>query len=96
MKRETEPPPRAGPGRQTGSQPAPSATPRSAFPDPGWIRSSDLAGRDDRGRLSHDNQQISTILLGNVGSIHVKSEYDRGTDRTVIWYYVDATDYLFD
>jgi hypothetical protein len=31
-----------------------------------------------------------------VGSIHVKSEYDRGTDWTVIWYYVDATDYLFD
>jgi hypothetical protein len=31
-----------------------------------------------------------------VGSIRVKSEYDRGTDWTVIWFYADAKEYLFD
>lgn len=36
------------------------------------------------------------ILLGNEGSIHVKSEAYRGTKWTVIWYYVDAKDYPFD
>jgi hypothetical protein len=36
------------------------------------------------------------ILLGNVGSIHVKSRDHRGTDWSVIWYYVDAKDYPFD
>jgi len=36
------------------------------------------------------------ILLGNVGSIHVKSRFYKGTDWSVIWYYVDAADYPFD
>jgi hypothetical protein len=36
------------------------------------------------------------ILLGNVGSIHFKSQYARGTHWSVIWYYVDARDYPFD
>jgi hypothetical protein len=37
-----------------------------------------------------------SILLNNVGSVHVKSEYDRGTNWSVIWYVVDAKDDLFD
>jgi hypothetical protein len=38
---------------------------------------------------------IGTILLTSHGAVHVKSEYDRGCDWTVNYYYVDAQDYQF-
>jgi hypothetical protein len=41
-------------------------------------------------------ESANPILLSKVGLVHVKSEYDRGANWSVIWYYVDSKDYLFD
>ncbi len=41
-------------------------------------------------------ESSNPILLSKVGLVHVKSEYDRGANWSVIWYYVDARDYMFD
>jgi hypothetical protein len=35
------------------------------------------------------------ILLKSHGAVHVKSQYDRGCNWTVVYYYVDAKDYQF-
>ena len=38
---------------------------------------------------------IDQILMTSHGAVHVKSQYDRGCDWTVRFYYVDAKDYEF-
>lgn len=38
---------------------------------------------------------VDQNLLSSHGAVHVKSDYDRGCDWTVIYYYVDAKDYQF-
>jgi hypothetical protein len=35
------------------------------------------------------------ILMTNHGAVHVRSEYDRGCDWSVVFYFVDAEDYQF-
>lgn len=41
-------------------------------------------------------ESANNILLSKSGLVHVKSEYDRGTNWSVIWYHVDSKDYLFE
>lgn len=38
---------------------------------------------------------VNQILLTDHGAVHVKSQYDRGCDWSVVFYYVDAKDYQF-